>query len=210
MFQNKQRNYLVACLFLLIISDLGAISDSVFIKIHFLHGSKPKHAFRHIEGKWFGGILGGHAGLEYKPERIVNFVPVSRVHVFSKSKINSKFAVHDSTTFYAILSGRIDSVKSTIIQIKISSAQKERLDSLIRCYRTNTPYDYAFFGMRCGAAVTDLLCKIGVLKPANINYIWRHTFYPRKLRRCLERNAIKNNYTVIKTKGTIRRKWEKD
>ena len=75
---------IVALLFNLLNSALSAQSDSVIIRVHFLHGSKPKREFRHEEDRWFGGILGGHAGIEIGPNKIFNFQPKSRPHLFSE------------------------------------------------------------------------------------------------------------------------------
>ena len=186
-------------------------SDSVTIKVHFLHGSKPKAAYKYTEDRWFGGILGGHAGIEFEPNQIINFLPRSGVHLFSKPKIiNSKFSIHDTTSFYAIMSGKIDTVKSTIVYIRISDTQKNKLDSIVAGYRKRAPYDYAFFGMRCGAAAAEILGQIGVLKKTGLRHTWMHTFYPRKLRRRLEHDASLRNYLIVKSEGNRRRKWEKD
>lgn len=190
---------------------LKANSDSVTIRVHFLHGSKPKKQFRHEEDKWFGGILGGHAGIEYEPNKIINFQPRSGVHVFAKPKIiNSKFSVHDTISFYEIMGGPYDSAKKTIIAIRISVRQKIKLDSIVTAYQKRSPYDYAFFGMRCGAAAYDILARIDVVHKFSFKRIWRKVFYPRKLRRRLEWYAKTRGYKIMKKKGTVRRKWERD
>jgi hypothetical protein len=186
-------------------------SDSTFIRVHFLHGSRPKHKYRHVEDKWFGGVLGGHAGIEVAPDTIVNFVPSSRFHVFTKPwLINSRFAIHDTVSFYQILGSPADSMKKTIITIRISAAQKQRLDSVVHAYMLKTPYDYAFFGMRCGAAASDLLSQIGVVKHRDFKATYRHAFYPRVLRRRLERQACPCHYSVRRVNGSVRRRWERN
>ncbi len=201
---------------LLLISNLfnncfAIANDSVLIRVHFLHGSKPKRAFKETEDRWFGGLLGGHAGIEYAPNRILNFQPKSRFHLFSnRSIINSKFSIHDTISFYEILGGNYDSVKKTIIYIKISSTQKSKLDSIVRAYTKRSPYDYAFFGMRCGAAAYDVLAQIDVVRPLSFKKTWRRIFYPRRLRRRLEALAKIHHYKVVKVEGTKRRKWEID
>lgn len=204
-----------ACICVLIILflslQLKADQDSVYIKVHFLHGSKPKKEFKKTEDKWFGGILGGHVGVEYEHDKIFNFIPKSRFHLFSnRNLINSAFTTHDSVSFYSLLGANPDSVKRTIIVIKISGAQKIKLDSLVKAYRKRPPYDYAFFGMRCGAAAYDVLAQIGVVYKYNFKKTWRKIFYPRKLRRRLEFYAKEMNFTVIKTEGSKKRIWEKD
>lgn len=186
-------------------------NDSVLIRVHFLHGSKPKRAFKETEHRWFGGILGGHAGIEYETNKILNFQPKSRFHLFSnRSIINSKFSIHDTISFYEILGGTYDSVKKTIISIKISLGQKQRLDSIVKAYTRRSPYDYAFFGMRCGAAAYDVLAQIDVVRKLSFKKTWRRIFYPRRLRRRLEALAKIHHYKVLKQEGSKRRVWERD
>lgn len=186
-------------------------SDSIVIKVHFLHGSRPKHQFRHEENRWFGGVLGGHAGVEYAPGEIVNFQPASGVHVFTNRRhINSHFSIHDTVSFYEVLGGEYASVKKTIVSIRVSARQKARLDSVVTAYRKHSPYDYAFFGMRCGAATYELLAQAGLLKRYSFAGTWSRLFYPRKTRRRLERSAKEHGYRVRKMSGSSKRTWEKD
>jgi len=196
---------------LLFIGTIHAANDSVYIRVHFLHGSKPKKKYRHIEDRWFGGVLGGHAGIEYEPNKIINFRPKGRFHILSKpGLINSRFSIEDTIAFYEILGGKSDSVKKTIITIKISAEQKARLDSIVKAYTEKCPYDYAFFGMRCGAAAYDILARTGIVYQYSFKKTWRKIFYPRKLRRRLEFEAANRHFTVRKCKGSIRRIWEND
>src|ERR1700741_3131755 len=90
--------------------------DSTCIRVHFLHGSKPKKKYKREEDKWFGGMLGGHAGVEISKNEILNFQPAARFHFFSKRHlINSRFSIHDTVSFYGILGGRPTAVKRTVI-----------------------------------------------------------------------------------------------
>jgi hypothetical protein len=207
------RRFLTAVLIMAIFKGqrLIAQSDSIIIKVHFLHGSKPKFKFRHEEDRWFGGILGGHAGIEYEPNKIINFQPKARFHLFAHpSLINSRFSVHDTLSFYEILGGGYSSVKKTAVTLRISAQQKARLDSVVLAYSIRSPYDYAFFGMRCGAAAYDLLAQAGVVKHYSFSKTWSKLFYPRKTRRRLEKLARSNGYTVQKVPGSEKRIWEKD
>ena len=189
----------------------ASVNDSVLIRVHFLHGSKPKRAFKQSEDRWFGGILGGHAGIEFECNKVFNFQPKSRFHLFyNRSIINSKFSIHDTISFYEILGGNYDSVKKTIICIKISAIQKSKLDSIVKAYTKRSPYDYAFFGMRCGAAAYDVLSHIDVVRQLSFKKTWRRIFYPRKLRRRLEALAKIHHYKIVKIEGSKRRKWEQD
>lgn len=189
----------------------NSTNDSVYIRVHFLHGSKPKWKFRKQEDRWFGGMLGGHAGIEYEPNKIINFHLRGMFHVFPKPNlINSKFSVHDTIAFYELLGATGYPVKKTSITIKISKQQKLKLDSIAAAYQKRAPYDYAFFGMRCGSATYDILSQIGVVKKMSMRKTRRTIFYPRIIRRILESDAKHKNYTVQKSAGSDRRKWEKD
>lgn len=207
-----KKSFLYALLFCFASSHASfAAADSLFIRVHFLHGSKPKRKYRFEEDFWFGGMLGGHAGVEYKPNRILNFQPKCRFHLFSKRRIiNSKFTEHDTVSFYGILGGNPDSNKRTVISIPITRQQKNALDSIAVAYEAKCPYDYAFFGMRCGAAAYDVLAQAGVLKKYRFGKTWRKIFYPRRLRRLLEKQAFSKGYIISRQPGTLRRKWEKD
>jgi hypothetical protein len=185
--------------------------DSLYIHVHFLYGSKPKREFRESETKWFGGRLGGHAGIETDSNFVIDFVPRGDLHIFSdQSQHHSKFTTHTTTTFFEIFGGVKDSVSYTTITIPISKQQKVILDSLSAAYRTTSPYDYAFFGMRCGAATYDLLANIGILTEYSESKTWRKIFYPRKLRRRLTKLAMQNNWAIEKHSGSSRRKWERE
>ncbi len=66
---------LIVCIFYLI-SPLAFAGDTAFLKVHFLYGSRPlKKNTRTLKKKWFGGILGGHVGIEGDSNRIINFLP---------------------------------------------------------------------------------------------------------------------------------------
>src|SRR6218665_325152 len=140
--KNSRWRLRAACIFAIFFYYASsAASDSVTIRVHFLHGSKPKRQFRHEEDRWFGGVLGGHAGIEYEPNRILNFQPRSRFHVYAHPRlINSKFSIHDTLSFYEILGGRYDSVKKTVVSLRISARQKQRLDSVAGAYQQRCPY----------------------------------------------------------------------
>jgi hypothetical protein len=202
---------LASLLSILTVPVLKANSDSVDIRVHFLHGSKPKKKFRFEEDRWFGGVLGGHAGIEYESNKVLNFQPRSRFHIFHKKGIiNSRFSVHDTVSFYEILGGKHYENKKTIITIRISAKQKLKLDSIVKAYTVRSPYDYAFFGMRCGAAAYDVLAQIGVVYKYSYSKTWRKIFYPKKLRRKLEWFAKTCGFKVRKVAGSNKRIWEED
>lgn len=189
----------------------GHALDTAFIKVHFLYGSKPGAAYRDSEPKWFGGKLGGHVGIEVEDGRILNFLPSGSFHVFGKKENrHSRFAVHDHNAFYAMFGGAPDSMKRTVVKIPITRRQLLTVDSLSTAYLARTPYDYAFFGMRCGAAAYDVLSRIDLLNTCGRATIVRKIFYPRKLRKHLFRKAVQQQWKVERHPGSSRRKWERD
>jgi hypothetical protein len=185
--------------------------DSTEIKVHFLYGSKPKKEFRKAERKWFGGMLGGHVGIEMDSGRIVNFIPQGKYHVFaSKKDPHGRYALHAPRMFWQVLGNQAEEVKKATVIIPVSRRQYQQIDSLSQAYLDSTPYDYAFFGMRCAAATYDLLAFAGIMKPLGHAATWRRYFYPRKLRKRLFPLARQNGWPIIREEGTDHRKWEKD
>jgi len=185
--------------------------DTAYLRVHFLYGSRPLKAFKD-EPKWFGGILGGHVGIEATNNRILNFIPHGRFRIVARNKIkHSKYVVDSFHQFYSRLGGQHpDSTKQAIVIIPVSLQQKQKFDSIATRYLDETPYDYAFVGMRCGAATYEILAKLGILKQFTHAKTVTKIAYPKKLRKRLLRKAEKNGWTVIRQAGTSRRKWESD
>jgi hypothetical protein len=185
--------------------------DSLVIKVHFLYGSKPKKEFRSTEPKWFGGMLGGHVGIEYGTNRFYSFEGRGRQHIFAKRKNrHSIYRVIDSTTFWNIMGTSGDKVKRLTIVLPVLPNQTHQLDSITKTYLAETPYDYALFGMRCGASTYEILAKLGFLKRYSHFWTYMKIFYPRKLRKRLIAKAESHEWTMTSKKGTTRRKWERD
>jgi len=201
----------IITILLCFISLLGYSQDTACLKVHFLYGSKPLKKYKHTEAKWFGGIMGGHVGIEGDSEKIVNFGPVGRFHLFArKDNRHSKYAIHSFDNFYAILGGKPDSMKKAIIYIPVTPQQKATFDSIATAYLTHTPYDYAFFGMRCSAAAYDILGQLGIVTNYRRSTIYKKIFYPKKLRRILLKKASENHWLIIRQAGSRSRKWERD
>jgi hypothetical protein len=185
--------------------------DSTYLKVHFLYGSKPLKKYKDTERKWFGGVLGGHVGIEGDSGRILNFLRKGKFHWFAKKdNKHSMFREHATSSFYSIFRYDPDSVKKAIIYIPVTPQQKQQFDSIATVYLKQTPYDYAFFGMRCGAAAYDILAQLGVLTRYSYCKTYKKIFYPKKLRKRLLKKATKNNWTIIRQVGSIKRKWERD
>ncbi len=192
-------------------TSFGHGQDSAFIRVHFLYGSKPRSAYRESEPKWFGGKLGGHVGVEIGRDSILNFLPAGKFHVFGKKEDrHSRFAIHDHDGFYSMFGGEPDSMKRAVVTIPITPQQRITLDSLAAAYLASTPYDYAFFGMRCGAATYDVLSQVDILKAYGRSALVRKIFYPKKLRKRLFRLAEQQHWHLECHTGSSRRKWERD
>ena len=93
--------------FILIILPFGLViplraQENNFINVHFIHGSKPRKAFKQEEQKWKGGIWGGHVGIEIDSDRVIDFKPQGRFHWLAhRNKRNSVFTIHTQDGFWA-------------------------------------------------------------------------------------------------------------
>lgn len=183
--------------------------DTTYLKVHFLYGSTPKKEFKESESKWFGGKIGGHVGIEFDSNKIINFIPHGEFHWCAKEgDHHSKFAIHSIEGFYEIFGSPSEEVKKTWITIPITKQQKQKLDSIVHAYTRQTPYDYAFVGMRCGAAAYEILGQLGILKKISYRKTYLKIFYPKKLRKRILKKAEKNNWTVVREEGSDRRNWK--
>ena len=192
-------------------NSLAHSEDSLYIKVHFLYGSKPSPKYKQSEQKWFGGILGGHVGIEGDSGHILNFVSGGKCHLFSaKTNRTSNFKEHPVNGFYTIFGGEADSMKKTIVYIPVTTAQKQRFDSIAAVYKKETPYDYAVFGMRCAAAAYDILGQLNLVPHYTHSKTYKKIFYPKLLRKRLLKKAEENGWTVVKETGSRRRVWERD
>jgi hypothetical protein len=193
------------------ISFLSYSQDTTYLKVHFLYGSKPVKEFKDTEQKWFGGIMGGHVGIEGDSNSVVNFLPKGKFHWVAKNNNrHSTYAVHSVDNFYAILGGNPDSVKKAIVYIPVTPIQKQQFDSIATVYFKQTPYDYALLGMRCGAAAHDILGQLDILTNYSYSKTYKKIFYPKKLRKRLFKKAAENGWTIVRQDGSIKRKWESD
>ena len=173
--------------------------------VHVVYGSRPKAPG---EGKWFGGKLGGHVGLEIAPDSIVHFNHSGKVTALAKNARSGRFLLSETEQFYCTFG--CDTVKRIAIRIPVSSVQKQQIDSISAVYLAKAPYSYAFFGMRCAAACYHLLSIGEVYPQIETSKMVRKVFYPRRLRKKLLKSAKANGWEVIRTEGTKRRKWDHD
>jgi hypothetical protein len=182
-------------------------ADSLFVKVHFVYGSKPKSAFKKIEAKQFGGIHGGHVYLELENKIISYGTNNGKWHIFPhKSKSAGKYRIDKDLKWH----GDTGKLKITTIVIPISEEQLLKFKETEKKYFEQTPYDYAFLGMRCAAGAYDVLSKAEVCKCKSRFGIISKNFYPKRLRVKLLKRAQKENWQVLRQDGRATRKWERD
>jgi hypothetical protein len=176
------------------------------LKVLFRYGSRPARGYEQVEHPDFGGIHGGHVCLAIDSV-VVGFDSPKGFHIFPRKKNLKGVFVREIEREYMQ-----DTIKKkyAIVEIPITDDQYRTLYNVIDGYLKNTPYDYAFFGMRCASATYDMLSQIGIMKPRSNFRNVISNFYPKLLRRKLFHLAKKNNYKVIKLKGRKTRTWEED
>jgi hypothetical protein len=194
----------------IISSNIAFCQDSLFLKVHFLYGSTPKKQCKAAEKKWFGGILGGHIGLESGNDKILHFAPKGKFHIFPKQKKHGTYYYNSAKQFYEILGGKLEENKKAIVYIPITATQKILFDSIAKAYIANTPYDYAFTGYRCGSASYEAMVQLGILPSLGKPFTKFAIFYPKKTRKRILHLAAKNNWRIETQNGSLCRKWEKD
>jgi hypothetical protein len=185
--------------------------DATFLQVHFLYGSKPLKAFKNTEQKWFGGMIGGHVGIAMDSNKILNILPKGHFHyVAHGTNKHSIYRFDDFKTFYEILGNDVSQVKKAIVYIPISPQQKVIFDSIANAYTSNTPYDYAFLGMRCGGASHDILGQLGIVQNWGYRKTFLRIFYPKILRKKILKKAKVNHWKIYTEPGCTTRKWEQD
>jgi hypothetical protein len=184
--------------------------DSSFIKVQFIYGSKPLKKFKATEKKWFGGILGGHVGIEGDSGKFYSFELTGKNKIFNGKKNNSAYKIETEEGFWDVMKTKEDSIKTAAIIIPISQQQKQKFDSITSAYSKDVPYCYAVFGMRCGASTYEILAQVGILPQYSPFKTYMKIFYPRRLRKRLIAKAEQSKWITIRKEGTPKRKWERD
>lgn len=184
----------------------GQTDSTHIIKVHFLYGSRPLHKYKPAEKRLFGGLHGGHVSLEIDSIDY-GFGRKGKFHWFArKSDCHSMF--RQLPTFGKPIYP--EGEKATTFIVPVTHEQYIKLKKSVTDYCCDTPYDYAFIGMRCASAAQDVFAQAGLVKHrSRFNNILT-TFYPKMLRKRFFRMAEINNYKVIKQEGRKTRKWEKD
>ncbi len=179
------------------------------IIVYFLYGSQPKSEFK-SEPTYLGGIYGGHVSIGID-SLVVGFstslTSKRQVHLFPH-KYNSigQFFAKDVKDF---LKDTISQKYSTIA-IPLSESQYDTIKLIHNDYLRNSPYDYAFFGMRCASSAYEILSQAGIVKSKTRCCVVISNFYPKLFRHKLLHLAKAKGYKVTKHKGNKRRNWEKD
>lgn len=206
-----RRKYNSICLWILIFFFHSALifsqNDSLhLIKIHFLYGSKPAKGYKNTEPKYFGGLHGGHISIEVDSIDY-GFEPLDGFHLFPHQKhLKSHFVCQKIQQ-----KPKYDRDKKlTTVYVPLTPEQYTQLTKIHQEYCQNSPYDYAFFGMRCASATREILSDIGILKRKKRLFNIITTFYPKKLRVQILELAEQNHYIINRQKGKLSRKWEKD
>ena len=182
-----------------------------YIPVHFLYGSRPAPQYNFMEQSWFGGIKGGHVGIGIDSNKVLNFGHKSSFHIVSnRHNKHSHYFITSKRGFNSILGGDSAQMKTLTILIPATSEQCKKLDSLSNCYCSQSPYDYALFGMRCAAASYDLLAQINIVPKYSHTREYKKIFYPRLLRKMLIKKAEENGWVMIRQEGSKRRIWESD
>lgn len=186
-------------------------SDTCYIKVQFIYGSKPLKKHRDTEKKWFGGLPGGHVGIEADSNKVLDFHPYKNFHIIETGQNkHSRFLLRPAEQFWSGFGCPGETVKKATVIIPVTKAQKLRFDSIANSYLSNTPYDYAFIGMRCAAATYDILSQLDLVERYPLQTMYLKIFYPKKLRSRLIAKAEEMGWAVLKQEGSAKRKWEQD
>lgn len=179
--------------------------DSLFVTVHVIYGSKP---ISENEGKWFGGKLGGHVGLEIMPGQVIHFNPGGAVKATRQHSDTGSYVQSSIENFYCTFGCEL--VKTMQVNIPVTLAERTLLDSISQQFVAHPPYPYAFFGMRCAAACYHLLSYTSIAPEFGDRKMVRRFFYPRKLRKYLIRRAKKTHWKITVSEGRESRKWDHD
>jgi hypothetical protein len=186
------------------------------VRVLFIYGSYPAKGYKKTERKWFGGIYGGHVGLEIAPDSVLGFRSTEYpCHFFPHRRFSS---IWEIKTLYRMWETfpphnyKVEELKRVVFTIPVTKTQKHKIDSLAIRYLKKTPYDYATAGMRCASATYDILAKSGLFKEYGSSTWWK-ILTPKDLRTILFKKARSpegESWKVYQYPGSKRRVWEND
>ena len=201
------------------------------IRILCLYGSVPAKGYWKIEPlhgphniiNYTAKLHGGHVGIQYAPAKVLSFQPLTYGGLAASGHFIPNFRKHNFNSCFRIVTvnhiwnclgnyyNNIDSLRRAIFVIPITPTQRRILDSLAARYTQQTPYDYAFLGMRCASSTYDVLQAAGILPKTDMT--WYNVFTTREFRYLLYQEYVRNKdkgWQLYTSKGSQSRKWEKD
>lgn len=187
------------------LSSPAQTTDSTrIIYVHILHGSKPaaRGEYRSV-----GGYLGGHVVTQIDSFAYGFNFRSKRIRAFPRSRNSS--GIMEKENYYEWKRDKAR-YKITTVEIPVSAAQYQQLKREYEQHVSITPYDYAFFGMRCAASCYHMLGRIGVVNPCSRLRSVIRAFHPKALRKRLVELADEKNYKIKMQPGSRSRKWEGD
>lgn len=175
------------------------------VSVYFIYGSKP---VSETESKWFGGKMGGHVGMGFSKDSVFHFNPNGKVGAFGDKTQPGTWLRSTEREFLCTFG--CDSNQILIVQIPISAEEKNAIRTTALQFLEQSPYPYAFFGMRCTSSCYHLLSQTHFFKPKSKSRMIRNYFIPRKLRKELLKKGKRNEWKIICQEGRTSRKWDHD
>ena len=170
-----------------------------------VYGSKPKAKG---ESSWFGGKLGGHIGLGINADTVFHFNPRGPVYALNRNSPLGVWRKNSAADFLCTFG--CDSVKTLIVKIPVDHTKWVKVREKGLEFIKKSPYEYAFFGMRCTAACYHLLSIADVYPELSKRKMTNKFFYPRKLRRKLLEDPRNSGWIISREPGRTTRKWDHD
>lgn len=184
----------------------GVAQETHVIHLFFRYGSVAAPGHEDPDYEEVGGIFGGHVSLGIDSSE-VGFTNHRRIHLFGNSEFkNSHFYRKSLREFQDKTKGK----KYVTFEIPVTAEQYEKLKVILDHYIEQSPYDYAFFGMRCTSATYEVLSQIGLFPALSKMQNIFVNFYPELLRRKMFRLANDQHYAVIQQPGVNTRIWDED
>lgn len=206
MYNVKKQRWLCLAVFVFLISGFSVAQETHLLKVFFRYGSIPEIGYEYIEYEETGGLEGGHVSLGIDSLEI-GFTNEHVIHVFPRNDDKKGLFYWE---YLKDFEEQVADKKYITFVVPLSEEQYVKLKSILMAYIDESPYDYAFFGMRCAAAAYDVLSQIGIFEHKSMTANVISNFYPRLFRRKMLLLARKKGYTVMRIKGRKTRIWEGD
>ena len=208
-FFNRTKTITMQLIQLFFLLTFSMAANNAFsqdtVSVYFIYGSKP---ISKTESKWFGGKMGGHVGLGFSKDSVFHFNPNGKVGAFGNKKQPGRWIQSTESEFLCTFG--CDSNQILIVKIPISSEDRIAIRNKALQFIEQSPYPYAFFGMRCTSSCYHLLSQTQLFKTKSKSRMILNYFIPRKLRKELLKKAKKNGWKTTMRKGRSSRKWDHD